>query len=90
MLKAFTDTTASRVTKIKIPNTDYLRNLANELDHLSNIKEARPGDYVSKMIAQDLMIVCEVVREPIVQAKRDIENDIMPVERNAYPGDFTN
>lgn len=74
MLKAFTDTTASRVTKFRIPNTDYLRNLANEIDHLAALREPRPGDYVSKTIAQDFVIECEVLKDQVTCAKRDNED----------------
>lgn len=76
MLKAYTDKTALRTTKWMIPNTDYLRNLANEIDHLAGLLEPRPGEYVSKEVAQNLVVECAVERKPMVQKVDEvIENE---------------
>jgi hypothetical protein len=66
MLKAYTDRTASRFIEWCIPNTDYLRNLANELDHQAGLLEPRSGEYVSKEIAQSILVKCPIERKTVL------------------------
>lgn len=66
MLKAYTDKSAVRCIKWLIPNSDYLRNLASEIDHLAGLLEPRPGEYVSKELAQNFIVECLVERKPMV------------------------